>query len=251
MSELSVIDGVAWVRLAAGKANAMSSQLLDTIGKRFAELDGSGAAAVVVTGYDRYFSAGLALPTLIGLDRPAMERFIEHWNATMARVLRCPLPVVAAVNGHAIAGGCVLALQADYRIMADSDAKIGLNEVQLGIGLPAIAAETLRLRVSPRAFGPIALAGQLLAPRRALELGLVDELAAPAELEERAAAQARGLASAPAGGFAQVKAALRRPVDDALARGEAAETERWLDTWFSEAAQARLHAAAQRLGKRG
>src|SRR5262245_59121143 len=106
------IGEVARIRLEAGKANAMSAQLLDAIERAFDEFEASDARAAVLTGYGRYFSAGLALPTLIDLDRPAMKRFIERFNAVMERVLRCLRPVVAAVNGHAIAGGCVLLLQA-------------------------------------------------------------------------------------------------------------------------------------------
>src|SRR5262245_26346492 len=142
MSSVTNQDGVAIVRLSAGKANAMSVELLDQIQRAFDEVESSGACAVVVTGYDRYFSAGLALPALIDLDRARMKQFIDHFSRTMARVFDCRLPVVAAVNGHAIAGGCVLALQADVRLMADIDVRIGLNEVQLGIGLPAVVIES-------------------------------------------------------------------------------------------------------------
>src|SRR5262249_16555980 len=112
---------IARIRLEAGKANAMSAQLLDAIDRAFDEFQASEAAAAIVTGYDRFFSAGLALPALVDLDRPAMKRFIERFGAVMERVFRCARPVVAAVNGHAIAGGCVLFLQADWRICADGD----------------------------------------------------------------------------------------------------------------------------------
>src|SRR6185369_13282808 len=142
---LTVENGVAVVRLAAGKANALTIEVLDQLQRAMLELEASDATAVVLTGYDRYFSAGLALPSLIDLERPAMRAFIEHFSRTMTRVFTCPLPVVAAVNGHAIAGGCVLALQADVRIIADVDARIGLNEVRLGIGLPSVVVESLRL----------------------------------------------------------------------------------------------------------
>src|SRR5262249_22175729 len=151
---------------------------------------------VVVTGYDRYFSAGLALPALIDLDRAEMKRFIDHFSRTMARVFDCRLPVVAAVNGHAIAGGGVLALQADVRLMANIDVKIGLNEVQLGIGLPAVVIESLRYTVAPSAFVPIALQGRLLTPEQALEFRLVDELVSPDALEASAYGRAQQLGGA-------------------------------------------------------
>jgi enoyl-CoA hydratase/carnithine racemase len=97
---------------------------------------------------------------------------------------------------------------------------------------------------------PIALEGQLFAPQRARELGLVDELVAPADLEARALARAHELARVPASGFAQVKSALRGPVLIAIERNAAQETERWLDSWFSEEGRARVGQAVERLTRR-
>src|SRR6266508_3695318 len=250
MPLFTVEQDVAVVRLAAGKANAISTDLLGRLQRTLDEVEASGAGAVVVTGYDHYFSAGLALPLLIDLDRSGMKQFIDYFSRTMTRLFQCPLPVVAAVNGHAIAGGCVLALQADVRIMADVDARIGLNEVQLGIGLPSLVVETLRCSVPERALVPLALEGRLFTPREALELGLVQEVVVASELETSAIARARDLGRAPHAAFAQVKAALRRPALTTLLREQAAETERWLDTWFSPEARTRLTEAVRRLSRK-
>jgi len=248
MDPIKIVDGVALLRLAGGRANAMSTEFLGALDGLLDELEHSDARAAVITGYDRFFSAGLALPTLIGLDRAQMKRFIELFDAVMTRVFRCPLPVVAAVNGHAIAGGCVLALQADWRIMvSDPGARIGLNEAQLGIGLPAIAAESLRLQVPSRSWPAIAFEGRLVSPEEALALGLVDELVAASDLEPRAMARAKALAAVPSGGVAQIKGALRRSVLETVERREAEEVERWLDTWFSPPARALLSSAVARL----
>src|SRR6476646_10175330 len=103
-------DAVALVRLSGSRANAMSAALLKELETTFAELARSDARAVVVTGEGTAFSAGLALPDLIGLDRGGMRDFISAFERAMHRVLTCPRAVVAAINGHAIAGGCVLAL---------------------------------------------------------------------------------------------------------------------------------------------
>jgi enoyl-CoA hydratase len=168
----------------------------------------------------------------------------------MMRVFTCPLPVVAAVNGHAIAGGCVLALQADVRIMADVDARIGLNEVRLGMGLPSVVVESLRLAVPSRSLVPIALEGRLFAPREAEGLGLVDGVVPAADLVTHAIERARELGTAPRAGFAQIKAALRRPAREAIARASTQETEHWLDTWFSDDARALLGDTVRRLSSR-
>jgi enoyl-CoA hydratase/carnithine racemase len=247
MESFSISDGVALLTLSQGKANAMSVQLLDTLDELVTRLEESRARAAVVTGYERFFSAGLALPTLIDLDRAAMKRFIERFNSVMARLFAQPMPVVAAVNGHAIAGGCVLALMCDLRLMARGDFKIGLNEVQLGIGLPSVVIETLRIAVPPASLLPIAVEGRLVSPDQALALGLVDELLAPEELLPRALESARRLAEAPSPGVAQVKAALRRPAREAILRYGDDETDKWLDSWFSPEARERLSSAVARL----
>jgi enoyl-CoA hydratase len=243
-------DQVTLLRLEGGKANAMSAAVLDQIERLVDGFESGPTRAAVLTGYERYFSAGLALPTLIELDRPAMKRFIERFGQVMLRVFSCARPIVAAINGHAIAGGCVLALQCDWRILVDGEARIGLNETQLGIGLPASVLEPLRLAVPPASMVPIAYEGRLFSPPEALALGLVHELCGADELLPRATEKARALAAVPSTAVAQVKLGIRRPALDAIARHAADETERWLDTWFSPDGQRRLREAVAQLTAR-
>lgn len=247
-------DATQVLRLSGGKANAMDGALLDGIERWFDDFERGPARAAVITGYELFFSAGLALPVLIDLDRAAMRAFIGHFARAMTRVLACEKPIVAAINGHAIAGGCVLALMCDWRICVDDGGggggvKIGLNETQLGIGLPAIVIEPLRAQLPPASLVPVALEGRVFAPREARELGLVHELAPAGELAARAEAKARALAAPPPAAVAQVKRALRGPILETIARTAAAETERWLDTWFLPGAQARLRAAVAALAR--
>ena len=238
---------VALVTLQSGKVNAVSASFLQDFG---AVLDqASDARAVVLTGAGNAFSAGLDLPSLVDLDRSTMRGFIDRFDALMLRIFELPVPVIAAVNGHAIAGGCVLALQCDLRLAADKDARIGLNETQLGIGLPAVVLETLRWQVPASSLAPIALEGRLFQPREALQLGLVHEVVPEAELLSRALARADALAALPPGGLRQVKASLRRPAAEAVRAHDSAEAERWLDGWFSAETQARLRAAVAKLKK--
>jgi Delta3-Delta2-enoyl-CoA isomerase len=244
---LPSMEDVAVLRLVGGKANAMTAEVLDAIERLVDGFEAGAARAAVLIGYERYFSAGLALPSLVELERPAMRRFIERFGAVMMRVFACKRPVVAAINGHAIAGGCVLALQCDWRLMTDGDAKIGLNETQLGIGLPSSVLEPLRLQVPATSLVPIAMEGRLFSPGEALALGLVHELSPAAELETRAVARARALAAVPSTALAQVKMGLRRSALEDMHRHADEETELWLDTWFSPAAQQRLRETVERL----
>jgi enoyl-CoA hydratase len=243
------VGAVAVVRMRAGRANALARPLLEAIVGAFQRVDASGARAVVIIGEANAFSAGLALPDLIALDRPAMTEAIGLFETAMRTVLACPLPTVAAINGHAIAGGCVLALMCDARIAAAGGSRIGLNEAQLGIGLPAIVVEPLRHRVSPSSLVRVALDGTLFSPDDAQRAGLVDEVVSPDRLEPRAVERAKELAKHPAA-YAQIKRALLRPILETIDRASSHEREAWLDTWFSDDAQRTLRSAVDKIVNR-
>jgi enoyl-CoA hydratase len=246
---LERLDQVALLRMNTGKANAIGPAFLDGLNSRLDEL--GDARALVLTGYEGFFCAGLDLPTLLDFDETRMRAFISRFSSTMVRVFSLDLPVVAAVNGHAVAGGCVLMMQADVRLAVDGSAQkvvIGLNEVPLGIGLPTVVVETLRAQVPPPSLLPVALEGRLLSPPQALALGLVESLHPAGELVDRALERARGLAELPASSFASVKRSLRGPIIDALNRAPD-DPARWTQTWFSAGGQARIRAAVAKLKK--
>src|SRR5262245_24816599 len=159
--QLESFGRVVVLSMRAGKANAIGAAFLDRLSGQLDAVEAAGAGALVLTGEGKAFSAGLDLPELAALDRAGLERFIRRFSEVMLRVFALPFPVVAAVNGHAIAGGCVLALQADVRIAAAGGARIGLNEAAIGIGLPSTVLETLRCQVAPASLVPIALEGRL------------------------------------------------------------------------------------------
>ena len=236
---------VAVLRLESGKVNAIGPAFLSDMARL---LDGLGdARAAVLVGRGSAFSAGLDLPSLVDLDGPRMREFIGRFSSTMLRIFELPIPVVAAVNGHAIAGGCVLALQADVRLAADRDSRIGLNETQLGIGLPAVVVETLRAQVPPQSLAAIALEGRLFSPREARELGLVHEVVPEAELLDKAVQRAQALAALPADGARLVKKALREPVAARIRELDAAQSDQWVESWRT--AEPVLRATVARLKK--
>lgn len=239
---------VALLRLEFGKVNAIGPSFLESF---LGLLDGLGDAdAAVIIGQGSTFSAGLDLPALIDLDRASMSRFMDRFNQLVLRLFELPIPLVAAVNGHAIAGGCVLSLQADLRLAADRDLRIGLNEAQLGIGLPLAVLETLRAQVPASSLAPIALEGRLFSPREAQALGLVHDVVPEADLLARALERAQALAALPPAGVRQIKSALRRPVSALLRAASAAVNEQWVASWLDEKSQAKLRATVARLKQR-
>ena len=169
-------DGLALVRLTSGKANALNPRSLAAVERALDDAAGGGARGVILTGYERFFSAGLDLVTLYGLERDAMDGFMARFDAVMLRVFAFPRPVVAAIGGHAVAGGAVLALACDARVMGATAGRIGLNEIRLGVPFPASALEIVRHAVPARSVESVLYEGELFDPRAALERGLVTEV---------------------------------------------------------------------------
>ena len=193
------------IEMSGPGKNALGSEMMDSLIARLATANG---APVLLTGAGDAFSAGLNLRELASLDGARMGAFLEKLDAVMDALFRYPGPTAAAVNGHAIAGGCLLAICCDHRVALDDEkVKIGLNEVALGLRFPVAVLEIVRHRVASRHLDEIVLGAALHAPARALELGLVDELAA----DPRAAARKwlESVATHPAEAYRETKLALR------------------------------------------
>jgi enoyl-CoA hydratase len=211
-------DEVAIVRLADGKANTMTVELCSELTARFEEIRLSPAQAVVLTGTGRIFSAGVDLLRLLEGGRSYIRAFLPELGSMFATVFSHPKPVVAAVNGHAIAGGCVLACAADRRLMARAVGRIGVTELLVGVAFPAVAMEIMRCVTAPQYFEEAIFGGEVFTPADALARGLVNELVEPGELLDRAVDTARALASLPPSVFALTKRQTRDPAFERIDR---------------------------------
>lgn len=205
-------DGeVAILRLAHGPVSAMDIELCEAIAAQFRALATDPARAVVVTGTGRAFSAGVDLRRYVAEGAPYVERFLPALGAAFRAAFTLTKPMVAAVNGHAIAGGCVLAACADVTLMADATGRIGLPELKVGVPFPRVAMEVVRCAVGDVAARRLMIGAQTYLPADAAAIGLVDHVVAPDELMDKAAATARALATdVPADTFAATKSQLRR-----------------------------------------
>jgi enoyl-CoA hydratase len=217
--EVASQDDVAILRMADGKANAMSIEFCETVTARFGEL--SHARAVVITGYGRIFSAGVDLLRLLDGGVPYIREFLPALSTMLATVFSHPRPVVAAINGHAIAGGCVLACAADRRLMAREAGRIGVTELLVGVPFPPAAMEIMRCAVAPQYFEEAIFSGATYPPQQAMERGLLHEVTEPEGLLDRAIAAAKTLAAVSPAAFALSKRQTRQP---ALERLESPET---------------------------
>jgi enoyl-CoA hydratase/carnithine racemase len=231
--EVDSREGVAVVRIDRPPANALDAELLSEAQAVCAELCESPPRAVVLTGSGRFFSAGLDLRLVPELDVQGQRELVMGVNGLVAAWYSFPRPVVCAVNGHAIAGGLVLALCADHRVGSTSG-KLGLTEARAGIAFPAGAIAVVRAELSPQDARALMLRAELLDPPAALEHGLLDEIAEPESLLERAVDVATELGELPAAAYERVKQQLRAATIAELEQIMAADDDPLLGSWVSD-----------------
>ena len=240
-------DGLALVRLTCGKANALNPRSLAALERALDEATGGGARGIILTGYERFFSAGLDLVDLYGLERDAMDAFMAWFDAIMLRVFTYPRPVVAAVGGHAVAGGAVLALACDARVTGADAGRFGLNEIRLGVPFPASALEIIRHAVPAASVEEVLYGGELFDPGEALARGLATDLVHGDAVEAARQVCAR-LAAAPSGAFETIKTALKGPAVERARVTLGPLRRAFVDAWYAPEARRRIGEARVRLG---
>ena len=250
MIDGKIIDGIAVLTIAHGKANALDIEFCEALAARFQELRGSSAKAVVITGQGKMFSAGVDLKRLSEGGADYIRKFLPALHRLYDTVFFHPRPVVAAINGHAIAGGAVLAACADRRIMARESGRIGVTELLVGVPFPALAFEIVRFAVPPRRLSEFTLSGATYTSDEAVKRGWVDEIAEPGEVLEDAIAVAEELALLSPPAFAQTKMQIRQAVGERMAASGAATDKAVTDIWTAPETIARIRDYVERTLKK-
>ncbi len=238
-------DGVVELALDRPPANALDTALARAATAAHRQAVAEGARAVILTGRPGMFSGGLDVPALLPLPRAAVVEFWQAFFELTRALAASPVPVVAAISGHAPAGGAVLAIHCDYRIAARGAFKIGLNEVSVGLPVPDCIMLAFEQVVGRRLAQRFAMAAQLLTPEEALAAGLVDELAEPDRLLDQARAWTARLLALPSTAMNRTRMLARAGLVDALR--PQADAELAADLWFSAETQAGLRALVARL----
>eukprot|EP00274_Cyanoptyche_gloeocystis_P007550 CAMPEP_0196660578 /NCGR_PEP_ID=MMETSP1086-20130531/40460_1 /TAXON_ID=77921 /ORGANISM="Cyanoptyche gloeocystis , Strain SAG4.97" /LENGTH=296 /DNA_ID=CAMNT_0041995057 /DNA_START=25 /DNA_END=915 /DNA_ORIENTATION=- len=212
---------IAIIRLARKPVNSLNTELIADLSRtvQTLEKDDTVTAFVLTSTIPGIFSAGLDLMEMHQVDKPKFFTFWTSLRRLFEILFLSPLVSVAAISGHSPAGGCLLALTCDYRIMLDGKYTIGLNEVAIGLVAPQWFIDPLVLTVGHRQAEKLLELGSLLSVSEALRIGLIDELAErEADLLPKALATAHKYSSVPAAARAQSKAALRQPVVESMRR---------------------------------
>jgi enoyl-CoA hydratase len=223
MFTLTHTRNVAVLTLQHGKANALDTEFCKALTREFEKLARSQAEAVVLTANGSIFSAGVDLIRATSSGPNYFRSFLPALDRMYRTIFFFPRPVVSAINGHAIAGGCILACCADLRLLARGEARMGVTELLVGLPFPPLAFEIMRYVTTPTRFPEIINSGGTFTPDQALALGFADELVAAERLHDEALASAERLAALRPEAFALTKRQMRRPVLDALKRHRGSE----------------------------
>lgn len=235
------------LRLNRPPANALSPDLIAALREAVAAAPEEGARAIVVSGAPGRFSGGLDVPLLLTLETHDIREIWRSFYAMMRTLAASPIPIVAAITGHSPAGGAVISLYCDLRVMAEGDFRIGLNEVAVGIPLPPVILRVLRRVVGDRQAEKLAVSGALLPAAEALRIGLVDELAPPEQVVERAVEHCRSLLALPPQAMAETRRIARAGLVRLFDEAGDDEVEVVLRHWFSDETQSTLQALVEQM----
>ena len=246
MSHIEREGAVSVLRIEHGKVQAMDLELISAFSETLDELRSLRPGAVILTGTGSAFSAGVDLPRLLEGGPDYVKKFIPALCDSVQKLFTFPRPVIAAVNGHAIAGGCIFVFACDYRIMAEGSARLGVPELLVGVPFPPIVLEVLRFALPGEHIQELVYLGQTYAPEKALGFGLLDELVKAESMLERAKEVAHRLASLPMSAFEACKRQLRQPFIERAARYEAEDGARILEQWCSPETHAFVRAYVEK-----
>jgi 3,2-trans-enoyl-CoA isomerase len=239
--DVTCAEEIATLTLHRGKVNALNESVIRELRARLDELaTDDSTRAIVLTGHGEFFSFGFDVPNLYPLPREDLTRFIHLFTDLYTTLYSYPKPVIAALNGHTIAGGCMIATACDRRLMAEGPAKISLNEITFGASVFAGSVEVLQACVGQRNAEEVLLSGAMYSPHEAMSLGLVDRVVAAAELMSMALDEARILASRDTTVFSALKMLLREPNVEAMRRRESESIRKFVDIWYSEPTRRQL-----------
>ncbi len=238
---------IAIVRFTESVTNPIN---LEFIKKLYLELeklerDPNVGGIVLTSGNDKFFSIGFDIPELISQNEAEFTVFYRNINNTCLKLYTIPKPTIAAVSGHAVAGGCVIALCCDFRFISDGRAKMGLNEIKLGVPVPYPVDCILRDLTGTRIARDIMETGDFFDPRTSHELGIVDKIVPADELINASVEKINNIAEMPSEAFAMIKRNRTEPVLKTIMENLEDRQKLFIKMWFSDTARNNLKKAME------
>ncbi len=233
--EISTTQGITTITLRRSKVNALHEPIVEELQEVFLQLERDpDVKAVILTGYGKFFSFGFDIPSLLGYRKEAFSLFLTKFTDLYSNLYLYPKPVIAAINGHAIAAGCMLALACDYRLMVQGRAKISLNEITFGASIFSGCVEMLRACVGQRNAERVLLSGDMYPADEALEMRLIDQITSRDRLQRDAEILAHHFANKDVVSFRSIKRLLRGPILDSMRAKEEGSIQEFSNIWYSE-----------------
>ncbi len=250
MSDISVeISGtVAILKLCRKTTNAINHPLVKELSVALQDIHSNDDvhSLVLTSENDKFFSIGLDIPQLYNLTREDFQLFFHDFNQFCIDLLSFPKPTFAAITGHAIAGGCILTLCCDYRIIAEGRKLMGLNEVKLGVPVPYPAACILPYLVGDRNAREMMYTGKFYSPEEAFSMGLVDEVVPIEQVQSMSIEEATTLSAGSAQAFAQIKMSHLEPIKTHIEKRLEDKEQRFIDRWYSDETRHNLKEAIEK-----
>ncbi|MBB3225467.1 enoyl-CoA hydratase/carnithine racemase [Luteibacter sp. Sphag1AF] len=240
-------DGIHEIRLARPPVNALNVELVRALRDAVTDAPANGAQGIVISGAQGMFSAGVDVPALLVKDRAGISEYWREFFLMCGALANSQVPIVAAVTGHSPAGGAVIALFCDYRVMAHGPFRIGLNEVQVGLPVPEPIQLIMRRTVGAYRSERLLTAGAMLDAEQALAVGLVDELVGVEQVTTRATVWLRDLLAMPRKAMLRTRAIARADLTQAYADPASLPIEDFVDAFLSEETQSTLKALVAKL----
>jgi 3,2-trans-enoyl-CoA isomerase len=247
MLELIAHDTICEIKLARPPVNALNLELVRALRTAIDDKVQDGTRGIVLSGAQGLFSAGVDVPALLGCDRAGVREYWREFFALCATMARAPIPLAAAITGHSPAGGAVLALFCDYRVMAEGPFRIGLNEVQVGLIVPDCIQLALRRVVGAYRAERLLVSGSMIDSAAALACGFVDELTGVEQVTTRTLHWLGELLALPSHAMLSTRALARADLATAFADPDALPLDDFVEAFFHPQTQAVLQALVARL----
>jgi enoyl-CoA hydratase/carnithine racemase len=240
-------DDVAVIRLANSVTNPINLQLVTELKEGLQTIKKDSIGGVVLTSSNsKFFSIGFDIPSLYNLSKKDFAVFYQRFNQMCIDLYTLPIPTVASVTGHAVAGGCILAVCCDYRVIAEGRKLMGLNEVKLGVPIPYPADCILRSLVGTRVARDIVDTGEFYPSEKLLQMGVVDCVVPLPDVLPKSIEMAHVLGGLPRKAFAMIKRNRIERIEEQILQRLGEKEQFFMECWFSTEARKRLKDAMKK-----
>ncbi len=248
MLQTTLKDKIVIIELKREVTNAISSDLVIKLRKKLFELsrDNEIQGVILTSSNTKFFSIGLNIPELYELSREEFSKFYMEFNELCIELYTFPKPTVAAITGHAIAGGCILALCCDYRFISEGKKLMGLNEIKLGVPVPYPAVQILENMIGIEQAKEFVYSGDFHPPESLLKLGVVNQVISPESIISESLQKCQSLITNPLSAFTKIKLDLTMPVVNHIKTRLESHIESFVDSWYSDETRVLLKEAIEK-----